>query len=198
MFIAFEGIDGSGKTTQAKLLFKYLRSKGKCLFTDEPTKGLTGVYIHGLLMTRRRIDPLALQLLFTADRAEHVNEFIIPKLKAGYSIITDRYMFSTIAYGMAGGIAPEMLISANSQFPAPDATLVIDTAPKTAVERLKKRGNAIDYFEKLNFLTKARDAYRSLARRYPNYFLIDGSGTIEETSDKIIKIISELQSRKGR
>lgn len=192
MFIAFEGIDGSGKTTQAKLLYAYLKRKGKCLFTDEPTTGLTGVYIHGLLRSKKHIDPLALQLLFTADRAEHVNEFIIPKLKAGNTVITDRYMFSTIAYGSAGGVDTETLIKANSQFLVPDATFVIYTNAKTAVERLRKRGSMIDYFEKVGFLSRANDTFRRIRRRYPHYFLIDGNRPIEKISEEIIKIVGKL------
>ena len=193
MFIAFEGIDGCGKSTQAKLLHSYMEQKGKCLLTDEPTDGLTGALINSILKSQVSvIDPMALQLLFIADRAEHVNGFILPKLSAGYSVITDRYMFSSIAYGAASGVDTEYLMGASSKFRLPDATFVCDVDPDIAMQRLKKRGKDLEYFEKLNFLAKARTAFKSLSKHYANYYLIDSSKSVEEIHSNIIKVVNKL------
>jgi dTMP kinase len=192
MFIAFEGIDGSGKSTQARLLFEYMKRTGKCVFTDEPTSSMTGVLIHDILRSKKHVDPMALQLLFISDRAEHVNGFIIPKLKSGYSVITDRYMFSTIAYGAASGLDAGWLTDANSKFILPDATFVCDLDPKTAMQRIKKRSSKREYFEKLRFLTRARAAFKSLAKSHRNCFLIDSSRSVKEINSNIIKIVNSL------
>lgn len=193
MFIAFEGIDGSGKSTQAKLLYSYMKRRCKCVFADEPTSGTIGVLIHGILRSKKRIDSTALQLLFISDRTEHVKEFIIPKLKAGYSVITDRYMFSSIAYGAASGADKKYLMDASSRFRLPDATFVIDVPPKMAMQRLNKRNTKeLEYFDKVKFMAKARAAFRSLKKHYKNYYLIDGSKSIEEIHSNIIKIVNSL------
>ncbi len=192
MFIAFEGIDGCGKSTQAELLYSYMKQKGRCLLTDEPTDGMTGVLIQGLLRSGRHIDPMALQLLFISDRTEHMNEFLLPKLKEGYSIITDRYMFSSIAYGAASGVDKEWLMQTSSKFRLPDATFVFDVDPEIAMQRLKKKSNEVEYFDKVQFMGKARAAFQSLKEHYKNYYLIDSSKSIEEIHSNIIKIIDTL------
>src|SRR3989338_2355735 len=101
MFIAFEGLDGSGSSTQAQLLAKRLEKKGKkVLVTKEPTSdNPTGKLIRSVLQHRQKMSPQELQRLFTEDRAEHLKNVIEPALAAGTTVITDRYLFSTLAYG---------------------------------------------------------------------------------------------------
>jgi dTMP kinase len=195
MFIAFEGIDGSGKSTQAKMLFEYLHKKGKCIFTHEPTDGATGRFIKELLGGEHSIDQMALQLLFVSDRAEHVNGLILPKIKEGYSVVTDRYMFSSIAYGAASGVDAEWLRKVSGKFPLPDATFVCDVDPEIAVQRIGKRNDkkeSVAYFEKLSFLSSARSEFRSMSGLYKNYYVVDSSGTVEEIHSNIIRIVNSL------
>ncbi|MGC8730578.1 MAG: dTMP kinase [Candidatus Micrarchaeia archaeon] len=189
MFIVFEGIDGSGKTTQAKLLYEHMKKNGKVLLTDEPTRSYIGVFVHGILRSKIKIDPLALQLLFTADRAEHVSSFIKPKLEKGYTIISDRYYLSTIVYGSSSGIDAEWLKKANESFVKPDLTFVIDIDPKSAIDRLRNREHDTEYFDEIKFLSVARKKFLELSKADKSCFIIDGSRSKEEISEEIIKIV---------
>src|SRR3989304_1252387 len=99
-FYVFEGLDGSGLTTQAALLRNYFLSKGKeAVLTKEPTDGLIGGIIKAPLRDEWKTNPLALQMLFAADRAHHLTTEIEPALKKGKNVISDRYVLSNIAYG---------------------------------------------------------------------------------------------------
>ncbi len=187
MFISFEGIDGSGKTTQAKLLYEHMRRQGKCILTREPTQGDIGNFIKKLIR-RKKINPMAVQLLFAADRSFHVENLIKPKLKEGYTVITDRYFFSTVAYGKASGLDEEWLKEVNGNFIKPDITLVFDISPSTAMKRIASRAKGTAYFERLKFLQSTRSAYRKLAREY-GCSIIDGSRDIDTIKDEVLSII---------
>lgn len=187
MFISFEGIDGSGKTTQARLLYETLRKQRKCLLTREPTQGDIGNFIKKLIK-RKKINPMAVQLLFAADRSFHVENLIKPKLKNGYTVITDRYFFSTIAYGKAGGLDEEWLKEVNVRFIRPEITLVFDIDPKIAIERISSRRKDTHYFERLKFLQTTRNVYKRLAKEY-GCNMIDGSKDIDTIKEEILSII---------
>lgn len=197
MLIVLEGIDGAGKTTQARMLADYLRRRGvKCMLTKEPTHGVVGSLIHKALYKLR--NPLvnnkaanlrALQLLFVADRASHLYNKIIPKEKAGYVVVSDRYLLSTIAYGIASGVNKRWLIDLNKYFPAPDITLLLDVEPVHAIERLNKRDVTTEYFENLGFLKKSRRAYMQMTGFHKNCFVVDGNSTKAEVTAKIRAIV---------
>ncbi|MEM3290521.1 MAG: dTMP kinase, partial [Candidatus Micrarchaeaceae archaeon] len=155
MFIVFEGIDGSGKTTQAKALSAYLASKGiKCFLTKEPTNGPIGRFIRqnaaGIAgsfvkvnksIANKEVDSMlinqfAMQALFVSDRLYHIEQFIKPKLESGYTVISDRYILSTIAYGMAAGISKGWLVALNRGLIEPDVTLLLDISPAVALKRI--------------------------------------------------------------
>jgi len=105
-FIVFEGLDGSGTTTQANLLFRYLKKQGKKVYlTGEPTRSLIGGLIEGQISGDWKSTPECLQLLFTADRAHHLEKGIIPLLKKGITVICTRYILSTLAYGSIDMVA---------------------------------------------------------------------------------------------
>lgn len=102
-FIAFEGLDGAGSTTQAGKLTVYLKERLKKVhLTKEPTNNLIGGLIRGQLTKEWRTGPECLQLLFTADRAHHLEKEVIPLLKQEITVITDRYFFSSVAFGSLG------------------------------------------------------------------------------------------------
>ena len=145
-FITFEGIDGSGKSTQARLLADYLSSKGiKVFLTKEPGEGKLGEAIRTEILDRRDIDiePYAELCLFCADRAQHVRELILPKLKDGYTVICDRYYDSTLAYqGSGRELDPDLVFRmamASSLGVEPDVTFFLSIPVEQALLRLKDR-----------------------------------------------------------
>ena len=145
-FITFEGVDGSGKSTQARLLADYLAGKGtKVFFTKESGEGKLGKAIRAEILDRRDIDiePYAELCLFCADRAQHVRELILPKLKDGYTVICDRYYDSTLAYqGSGRGIDPDLVFRmamASSLGVEPDITFFLSVLVEQAFLRRKDR-----------------------------------------------------------
>jgi len=134
LFIAMEGLDGSGESTQADLLKKYFEDrKIKVLLTKEPyIKTKFGKTIRKVLEKKIKIGLRELQDLFTKNREEHLKKLILPSLKKGITVISDRYYFSTFAFGGASGVDIEYLISKNKKFLHPDITFILDVNPKAA------------------------------------------------------------------
>ncbi len=205
MFIAFEGIDGAGKSTQARMLHEHLSGKGvKNVLTKEHTHGTIGALIDNALynmkkpmVNDRRANLMALQLLFVADRAEHIYNFIKPKEEKGYVVISDRYLMSTIAYGMASGIERDWLATLNRYFPRPDLTILIDVDPDNAMERLGKRVKKARYYEKLEFMKRTRKAYLRISKDYPNCFVLDGNLPTGKVSERINSMVDQrLKTRR--
>jgi len=172
-FITFEGIDGSGKSTQAKLLAGYLSDKGnKVFFTKEPGEGKLGEVIRTEILDRRdiNIDLYAELCLFCADRAQHVRELILPKLRDGYTVICDRYYDSTLAYqGSGRGIDPDLVFRmamASSLGVEPDITFFLSIPVEQALLRLKNRGgrNKMDE-EPFEFHSRVNKGYRELIEK---------------------------------
>ncbi len=146
-FITFEGTEGSGKSTQAKILTDYFESLGtKVVLTREPGWGKLGEGIRNAILNRRdiEIDPFAELCLFCADRAQHVRDLILPKLKEGFTVICDRYYDSTFVYqGFGRGIDQELVSSmalASSLGVKPDITFLLRMPVEKALDRLKNRG----------------------------------------------------------
>ena len=190
MLIAIEGIDGSGKSTQASLLYDSLRKNNKVFLTKEPSKGLIGVSIRELLH-RNDLSPMAMQMLFAADREEHISKAIVPKLDEGYHVITDRYYLSTLAYGMASGIDRKRLEGICYGIPEPTITFVLDIDGDKAYNRLKAPGKELSVFEKQEFLERARDAYLELVQGRQNCFVIDSSKPIKRVSAEMLNTVNE-------
>ena len=190
MLIAIEGIDGSGKSTQASLLYDSLRKNNKVFLTKEPSKGLIGASIRELLH-RNDLSPMAMQMLFAADREEHISKTIVPKLDEGYHVITDRYYLSTLAYGMASGIDRKRLEGICYGIPEPTITFVLDIDGDKAYNRLKAPGKELSVFEKQEFLERARDAYLELVQGRQNCFVIDSSKPIKKVSAEMLNTVNE-------
>ena len=190
-FIVFEGIDGAGLTTQAELLEKYLRGKNyKVILTKEPTNNLIGGLIRAALRKEWLTSNRTLQLLFSADRAHHLEREILPALENGKIVISDRYFISTIAYGMVE-LEKEWLKALNSQFLLPDIIFIIDVPVEVSIERIKASRFGFEFFEEKKKLEVIRNNFLELSKEYENCFVINGNRSIEEIHQEIIKIVEE-------
>ncbi|MCY0873813.1 MAG: dTMP kinase [Acidianus infernus] len=189
MLIAIEGIDGSGKTTLAKELKKWLENekKKKVLLTAEPFTE----EISKLIQEEGWKDPVTLTLLFSADRGIHVNW--IMKQNQYNIIITDRYYYSTIAYQSAMGIDKNWIIEVNKFFPKPELTLLLDIPAEIAITRIKK-DDKFNFKEKLSLLQKVRENYLEIAKNENSIKIINSTKTFEEVLSEAKNYVEELIS----
>ena len=192
MFIAFEGLDGSGSSTHSLLLSKKLREDGhKVALTKEPTNNLIGGLIRGVLSHQWTVTPETLQLLFSADRGHHVQMEIEPWLQEGRVVITDRYIFSTLAFGSLDMADKDWLIAMNSKFRIPDITLLIKVSPEECVRRITQNRANVELFEEVEKLQKVWERYEELSQEYSNVYIIDGEQTKEQVQEQIYTIVQE-------
>ena len=198
-FISFEGIEGCGKSTQAKKLYEYFLSKQiDCLLTREPGGSLAGEKIRGILLDEE-IDKLSAKselLLNFASRIEHVEKVIKPALKSGKIVICDRFVDSTFAYqGSAMGIAFEEIEKiqkiAIGEF-MPDITFLINVSVDEAFARILARGNNNRY-EKLGneFHQKVYEGFFELAKKNSRINIVDGTQDQQQVFQKILNIINQ-------
>jgi dTMP kinase len=186
--IIFEGPDGSGTTTHSALLAEKLRAEGRdVLLTCEPTEGPIGRFIRGELAKSSIESPTALQLLFTADRAWHVDTVITPALNAGKTVITDRFSLSTLLYGEALGIDRNWLENMNKKFDQESMMILCLPPFETCMERMEKR-EFQDVLEKREFQKKVYDLYKNYAEEN-QIEAIDTSKGKEEVAEKIRSFI---------
>ena len=182
LFIVIEGIDGTGKSTQARILADHLRSHGSdVVLSREPTDGHWGKKLRESAQSGRLPPDLELEY-FLNDRRQHVDELIAPALAAGKVVILDRYYFSTMAYQGARGIDPAEIRRKNEQFaPTPDLLLILDLDVDTALERIGSRGDSANEFEQRAALQTCRDIFLGL-RHAPYCHIIDASLTTSEVA----------------
>ena len=192
-FIVIEGLDGSGSSTQVMRVANFLKERNeKIHITKEPTNSLIGGLIRGQLTGDWKSSPECLQLLFAADRAHHLEKEIIPLLKKGINIISDRYFFSTIAFGSTEIKDKKWLIEINDRFLLPDLTILVKVSPKVCIERIKESRFQIELFEKEKKLQETWDNYKKLAKEFDNVEIINGEREVGEISYEIINLIEKL------
>ncbi|MBI2579414.1 MAG: dTMP kinase [Candidatus Aenigmarchaeota archaeon] len=190
--VVFEGLDGSGITTQSTLLRNYFINKGKdALLTKEPTDGLIGGTIKACLRKEWKTTPLTLQMLFAADRAHHLSGEIEPALKKGKIVICDRYILSSIVYGSLS-VPTATLKQLNSDFKKPSMTIFVDTQPRICIERMKKARHHIELFEEEQRLEQIRRNFLALKNYFPETYVIDGNRPPEEILNDIIKVVGKI------
>jgi dTMP kinase len=212
-FITFEGIDGSGKSTQLRLLNNYLRTHGcQVLITREPGGTTLGLRLREVLLdAAEEVDPVTELLVFAADRAQHVRRKVRPALESGAVVISDRYADATIAYQGAGRGFPPELISQIVQLATgglkPDLTLLFDVSIEESVSRTTRRSTGkssgrsgrdrLD-IEAAEFHARVRDAYLSLANAEPERIkVIDTSGPVERTHERVKQVIIPFLVSRG-
>ncbi len=188
--IAFEGIDGTGKTTQIEVLATRLRERGHGVRTTrEPTDGPHGTRIRELARAGRRASPEEELAWFRADRREHVAQVIEPALAAGEIVLTDRYTLSTVAYQGARGFDPAALLEeAEREFPHPDLALLFWLSPAVALERIRARGGPREIgFEEEAVLNRVAAVFDALECSYLTR--IDANGSPAEVSERMIAAV---------
>jgi dTMP kinase len=189
MFIVLEGIDGTGKSTQAKRLAEHFRNLGKTVtLSREPTDGPWGTLLRNSAETGR-LSPDEELNAFYNDRKQHVTETIQPALDAGHIVILDRYYFSMMAYQGARGFDPIQIRKENETFaPIPDLLLILDLDVDTALSRIGSRGDTANEFEQRSNLTRCREIFLSL-RDEPFVKLIDANHTTDEVTHSILQAL---------
>ncbi len=191
LFVAFEGLDGSGMSTQAAMLSDWFKEKGYIsILTKEPTHGLVGGLIKAALKGEWKTSLHSLQLLFTADRGHHLEFEILPALQDGKVVITDRYKYSTMAFG-ATELPLEWLEQINSQFQEPDLTFFIDTPSHICLERISMSRFGVELFEKEKKLAAVRKVYLGLAKNY-GFKVVDGSRTKEQVHKQVVSSVKQF------
>ena len=197
--IVFEGIDGSGKTTQARRLFDELLRKGHndAVLTAEPTdKGIGMIIRNDLKETGGNLDPRTLQLVFTADRSQHVSRIIEPRLAAGNIVICDRYYYSTAAYAYASGLNMGEFLHVNEVlFPKPAVALIFDLPAEVAAERLEARNRKLERLENIELQKNVREGYKKLAKlsklRCGEVRVVDAAASPDEVHKKVMEEASK-------
>ena len=191
-FIVIEGLDGSGQTTQVRLLGNFFIEKSyEVVLTKEPTlDSQAGRKIRQILDEKIKAEAESLQELFMQDRREHLQNKILPGLKEGKIIISDRYFFSTFAYGTADNLDLDRLVNLNDDFLLPDLTFILKVRPEICVERIEKRGQGVKLFERKEKLEKVWQTYKILPNRFENVYIVNGENSIEEVFNAIKTIIS--------
>jgi dTMP kinase len=163
IFIVIEGLDGSGKTTQAVLLAKKLEKYYKVLLTAEPSCGRIGKFLReGYLYEGKRLPTEAEGLLFAADRIEHMFSEVKPALDEGKIVICDRYIYSSLAYQGSAGLSLEWIKTINARALQPDFSVFIDMPPQKVIERLHRKKSVM---ETLETQQKVREVYLNYVKK---------------------------------
>lgn len=209
LFIALEGIDGAGTTTQARLLCDALRAQGLPVhLTREPSDGPIGVLIRQVLTGRvvvpglhgpRAPDWATMALLFAADRVDHVDAEIAPNLIDGVTVVTDRYDHSSVAYqSVTSGGGEEAVCwvrEINRQAKRPDLTIVLDVSPEAARERRAARAQARELYEDDELQSKLARFYLTIDQAFPEDRIvhIDGTQPIDVVAAQVLSAVRKLR-----
>ena len=199
-FITFEGIDGSGKSTQLRLLANFLRQLGcEVLLTREPGGTPVGNRLRAALLdAHEEVDPLTELLVFAADRAQHVRRVLRPGLRSGKIVFSDRYADATRAYQGAGrGFSPELIaeiIQLATEGLKPDLTVLFDLSIEDSTARTQRRGIGAQRGDRLDaenndFHRRVREAYLEMAQAEPERFKIVNTNQAPELTHERVKEI---------
>lgn len=192
VFICIEGIDASGKTTQAYRLVRNLRLRGlDALYTTEPSAGEIGKIIRDYVLDRKKRMPAALEaLLFAADRVDHLEKEIKPALKEEKIVICDRYVYSTMAYQGAADLDLKWIEKINRFALFPDMALFIDVSPEVVIKRMLSKSKK-SVMETLKNQTRVCEVYLRMVNE-GRLMRIEGNNSVEVVASEILKTVSRF------
>jgi dTMP kinase len=194
VFICIEGLDGCGKTTQAKLLVKKLKKHHDASYTAEPSSGNIGKFIKkNCLHAEKRGSVLVEALLFAADRVDHVQNEVLPALNKGRIVVSDRYIYSSYAYQGAAGMELEWIEKLNEHALRPDLAIFIDVKPETVVQRLKRKKSVM---EDLETQKKVREVYLKYVEKN-QLVRLDGNQPKRAVAKDLFRIVKEFLEKSG-
>ncbi len=194
IFIVIEGLDGSGKTTQATFLANKLSLSHNVVLTAEPSRGKIGAFIReGCLYEDKRLPTEAEALLFAADRIEHMYREVKPALDEGKLVICDRYIYSSLAYQGSAGLSLEWIKTINARALQPDFSIFLDVSPERVIERLKRKRSVMETFETQQ---KVREVYLKFVAK-GDLVRVDGDkpkeAVTEELYAKVLGLLNKCQ-----
>ncbi|MCX7974922.1 MAG: dTMP kinase [Candidatus Aminicenantes bacterium] len=197
LLIVIEGIDGSGKTTQARFLARKLKKLGLSVITlREPTRSRWGRKIRAMARSKISLDPQEELELFLRDREDNVKRHILPALNQKKIVILDRYYFSTMAYQGARGIDPLYIRKINEAFaPKPDAVFILHLSASEGLSRISHRRKKDILFEQERYLEKVAEIFQSLKGR--NFYHLDATQSKPQIGELIFnRVIALLKKKK--
>lgn len=186
-FICIEGIDASGKTTHTHRLVRNLRHRGfDAIYTTEPSPGEIGNFIRRYVLQRKtRVPSVVEALLFAVDRVDHLEKRIKPALRQGKTVVSDRYIFSSLAYQGAAGLDLNWIKEINKSVLSPDLAIYIDVPPEVVVKRMKQKRSVM---ESLQIQRKVRELYMKLVKN-GQLVLIDGNRPKDNVAKDILAVV---------
>jgi len=190
--VVFEGVDGSGKSTQLRMLAEHLAASGVAhVVTKEPTDGTWGRKIRAMARSGELVAREEELRWFLEDRREHVEQVLRPGVDAGKIVLSDRYYLSTVAYQGARGFDPILLLAElEAEFPAPDLALIFEVDPVAGLARVRARGGIAEpAFEEAEFLARVAGVFHSLERSY--LARIDARGDVESVARSVRATLRE-------
>ena len=192
-FVVFEGLDGAGTTTQSNLLAEHLRARGRTVFlAHQPSEGPVGLLIRQILAGRAAtpqadgklgvVDERVMALLFSADRLDHLNAQIEPRLSRGEDVILDRYVLSSLAY-QGATVSHDFIQAVNRYARKPDLTLFLYVPASLALDRVRQRGAKLERYETPSQMQQIEREYSRLVGTLASVVSIDGTRPIHEVAE---------------
>jgi len=196
VFICIEGLDASGKTTHAHRLVRNLRSKGfDAVYTTEPSRGEIGKFIRAYILQRKRRVPSVVEaLLFAVDRVDHVGKEIKPALEKGKIVVSDRYVYSSLAYQGAAGLDIKWIEEINRLALPPDLAIYIDVPPEVVVKRIKWKKSVM---ERLETQRRVREVYMKFVDN-GKLVPVDGNRAKDDVAKDILTVVLDFLRNQKR
>lgn len=189
IFVVIEGLDGSGKTTQAKILAKKLRESHNAVYTAEPSRGKIGSFIRKRILYGANRTSVSIEaLLFAADRIDHIQKEVQPALDEGKLVVSDRYIYSSLSYQGSAGLKLEWIETINQLALKPDLAIFIDVTPEVVLQRLKRKKSLM---ENLETQSKVREIYLKFVKK-GELVLVDGNKPKKEVTKEALAIIAKF------